>query len=138
MAISLQFYNDPQLTAPLTSSVLSLDREIGAGPVERAVYLGSPITGRVFAAADGGPIVVTLSDSMPLNEGFGEGDFVVAASQGGLDAPGANNVLRINGGLSGGVGGAMPIWIRFKGTSATPKTSTDLQLLTNAIQETAA
>jgi len=138
MAISLQFFSDAQLASPLASSVLSLDREIGAAPVDRVVYLGSTVAGRLFAAADGGPISVSLVDTVPDNGGFVASDFVLAASQAGLDAVDASATLLINGGIISGVNNAVPIWLRFKGTSATPKTSTDLQLITNPIQETSA
>lgn len=136
MSISLQFYADAALTQPLGTTLVTLDREIGGPPVDRVLYLGSTQTGRHFEADGGGPITIGVSDGNPSDGGFVASDIVLAASQSGLDTATAGQPLSV-GGIDGGVAAALPVWLRFVGSSATPKTSTDLALATNLIRETA-
>lgn len=133
MPISLRFYRDAQLTQSLDTTVLSLDRAIGGPAVDAVVYLGSINPSSQFSGFDDGPILVTVRDADPYNDGFTPTDFVLATTQSGLDT--ATGTLAINGGINGGVANAVPIWIRFKGEAQNPKTSTDLFLTTNAVKE---
>lgn len=138
MAITLQFYADAALTSPLSSATLTLDREIGGPPVDVQVFLGSTNAQRRFEAADGGPIQVSVLDGVPGDGGFTPNDIKLAISQEAMYNATAGAPFVINGGIQGGVSGAVPIWIRFQGDSATPKTSMDLALTTNPVKEFAA
>lgn len=135
MAISLKFYKDSALTQSLDSATLTIDREIGGDPVDVAITLGSTNAQSVFQAADGGPIVVSIIDGVAGDGGFTPSDFLLASSQSGLDTATPGQPLQINGGINGGAYNGASIWIRFFGTSPTPKTSIDLGLVTNPIRE---
>lgn len=136
MTISLKFYTDAQLTQPLDTTQLAIDREIGGAPVDKQIYLGSATANRQFTAADSGPIIVSILDSDPIN-GFAATDIALSLTQAGLDSATAGADLTINGSITSGVANAVPVWLRFSGTSTSPKTSTDLALATNLIRETA-
>lgn len=139
MAVSLGFYLDANLTQPLTSSTLTLDRLIGGPPVDVLLFLGSTVTGRAFVGAvNDGPIVISVVDSVPTNDGFVPADFSMALTQAELDTASAGTPLTINGGITSGAANAKAFWLRFLGTSTAPKTSTDLSLTTNEIKEIAA
>lgn len=134
MSISLQFYADQNLTQPLSTTQVTIDREIGGAVVDKVFYLGSPSTGRTFTADDGGPIIVSVLDAEPTT-GFAATDIRLAATQVALSnaTPGAE--FTINGSITGGANNAVPVWLRFSGVSSQPQTSDDIALSTNLIRE---
>ncbi len=134
MATSLKFYADSALADPLDANPLTLDREIGAGPVDAVVYLGSTETGRYFVPDTDPEITVSVTDD-DTGAGFSTSDITLALSQAGLDTATAGAPLNLGGQIDSGAANAVPVFVRFSGTSGTPLSTTDLGLTGNIVRE---
>lgn len=132
MAISLQFYADSSLTQPLASS--AINRLIGGDPVDLQVFLGANVAGRYFVPDVDSQIIVSIADA-DASSGFSATDIKLASTQAALDTAVAGAPLSVCGQINSGAVGAVPIWLRFSGNSPTPKTSSDLSLITNVLRE---
>lgn len=133
MAISLNFFMDSSLTQPL-GTTLPIDREIGGAPVDVPLWLGSSSPSRVFSPSTDAQITVSVLDTSPA-DGWAAGDITLALTQSGLATATPAAPLPIAAQINSGIQGAVSFWLRFNGQSATPKTASDLQLITNAVKE---
>lgn len=136
MSNSLAFFADSALTQPFGGTRKVFDREIAGDPVDAVVYLGSPNAAYQYVPDASGDteIIVSISDADPAN-GFSASDYKLALTQSVLDSATAGDPLPVGASITGGAAGAIPIYIRFSGTSATPKMSQDISLVTNITRE---
>ncbi len=137
MATTLKFYADSSLTQPLDTNPLTLDREIGAGPVEKQIFLGSVEASRYFVPDTDTQITASITDS-DTNAGFASTDITLALTQSALDTATAGAALDVGTQIDSGTVNAVPVWVRFSGTSGTPLSTSDLGLTTNVVREYAA
>lgn len=137
MATTLKFYADSALTQPLDTNPLTLDREIGAGPVEKQIFLGSVETSRYFVPDADSQITASITDS-DTGAGFDKADITLALTQAALDTAVAGDPLDVGTQIDSGAVNAVPVWVRFSGSSGTPLSSSDLGLTTNVVREYAA
>jgi hypothetical protein len=138
MATSFKFYTDSGLTTELSGNlVFSQNSDDSTGDVTKVLYLGSTVAvDTLEAESDPGvdPIVISVNDSDPSASTPDETDVKLALSTGGLPGatPGAD--LNLPATISGGVAGAVAIYIRMTLPTAPDGTYTELSITTNEVQ----
>ena len=136
MTVTLQFYKDAALTQPVGTTQLSFERAINGNPVDQVLYLGSTQDNRWFVADSGGQIEVSVYDADPNNASrFHASAVRLASTQAGLDTASDGAALQVGMQINSGMAAAVPIWVRFSGTSSTPMTGDNLSLVTNLVRE---
>lgn len=137
MALTFGFFEDANLTTPVSTLSFTFESDGSTGPLDKVIYLGSTDGTKTLQAVSNpgvDPITVSVSDSAP---GAGQETTAVklATTQAGLDTatPGAS--LSLGTSISGGTANAQPIWMRVEPTDLTVGTSTELTLTTNDVQE---
>lgn len=134
--ISLAFYLDASLNLP-ADGALVLQHVIGGDEPEAKVYLGSAVANRQFSnnAAPTEPIQVLVAGG--VGGPWAAADFVLAATQAGLDAATPGQLLPIDGPILSGSANAVSFWMRFVADPANANLQSDLRLETNELLEEA-
>lgn len=139
MAISLGFYLNSALTAPLSGPILATQQADGSTPpVDRLLYIGSTVAGRKFQAeANPGVANITLSvtDVSP-GSGHENTEVRLATTLVGLDSatPGAPLDLGVE--LLSESANATPFYIRIDDATGVVGDTIELGCSTNSIIET--
>ena len=137
MALTFGFYSDAALTTPLAARLPFVQAVSTPVAVDRVIYFGSPLTGRVCkAVSDPGvdPVVISITDA---NAGTGSPatDVKLALTSGGLSTATGGASLSLPATIDGGVAGAKAIYIRVLDSTHVGAVNNDLGLLTNALEE---
>lgn len=137
MAITLAWYSDSGLTAPLASLQVTQADDGTSPAVDRVVYLGSTAAGKQFqAASDPGvdDVVVSIADSAAAS-GVEAEHIKLALSSGGLDTAVAGDPLTIGTEILSGVVNAVAVHVRVDTPALASGTYTDIELRTNTLIE---
>lgn len=140
MALSFGFYSDPALTTPVASRLTFAQAVADPVAVDRAIWFGSPLSGRICqAASDPGtdPVTITIVDA---NSGAGSQpeDVRLALTSGDLDTATGGAPLALPATINGGVTGAVAVFIRVLDSTHASGVHNDLSLVTNTLREAVA
>ena len=134
MTITWGFFNDPALTSPQSEGVTLADT---LGPVDRVIYLGSPVAGKTLRAASApGSAAVTVApvDATP-GSGAAASQVKLALSTAGLDSAVGGAALDVGLTLNSGAVNAVTIYVRTEQAGLPVGLHADLALTTNAVVE---
>lgn len=137
MALSFGFYSDAALTTPVTARLPFVQPVASPVAVDRLVYFGSPLAGRMCqASSDPGvdPVVISITDA---NAGSGSpaGDLRLALTVGGLDTAIGGAALDLPETINSGVSGAVAVYMRVLDSTHASGVNNDLSLATNTLRE---
>lgn len=128
MSSTFAWYADAGLTVPLTRG--DFVRGATPAPVNRIVYFGSPVAGKLLQhASDPGiePLQVTVVDAAS-GSGVAVADVKLASTFAGLDSAVGGAALNLGTTLASGAGNAVPVFVRVGGSIATPGNYDDVSL----------
>ncbi len=137
MSVSLRFYLDAALSVEATPAEFAV--LLGAGSVERQLWLGSVEDGRVFHAADdplGAPIMVEVVETAP-GGAVSPSDIRLALTAGALASAAPGAPLNVGAEIQGGAEHAVPLWLRWTPSGAGVGAHAGLALQTTEVVETA-
>ncbi len=138
MPVSLQYFLDAALTAPITTPFNVQQADDGStGPVDLNLFLGSVAVDKKFQAESNpgiDQITVSIADANPAS-GQEPDAIKLALTAIGLDAAVAGDPLALGTQLLSGVGPAKSIWVRVEDQTGVVATSLDLSLETNNVIE---
>ena len=138
MSISLGFYQDANLTNPITSP-LTFEQAIDGslGPQTRVVYLGSTVSNHKFESAINSgidPIILNIYDSQP-NAGQDLTSVKLALDPNDLDNVVAGQTLSLPATILSGSINSIPIYVQIEDQTGTVGTDLSLSLVTSSIIE---
>lgn len=111
--VSLSFYADPGLTIPLASLDMIFADDWSATSRDGVFYVGSPVSGKVFADKDDpGVGIITLSIADDVSGGAEPAMIKLAASAGGLASAVAGNPLALGAEITSEPAGAVAVHVR--------------------------
>lgn len=137
MAITYGFFLDPALTTPIVSRLQFVHGVTGPAAVDKRIYFGSPIPGRLARATSApgiDPITVGIVDAAP-GTGLPASTVRLALSAAGLESatPGAALALPVE--VAGGPGNAVPIYLRVLQSGQPAGVSIDLSIAVSSVSE---
>lgn len=137
MSISLKFYTDAALTTELTTLEINQLFDGSSPDVDKIIYWGSVIAGRVFkATSDPGvdPIVIDIIDAS-AGAGIEDTNLKLALTSANLDSATAGASLTVGTQVLSGVGNAIAIHAR-SDTPTLSATDTAITFESNDLTET--
>lgn len=137
MATSLKYYSDSGLTTEVTTETINQLADGTTGNIDKLVYLGSTDAGATFQAnSDPGvdQIEASIVDAN-VSSGVEASNIKLAATLLGLDSAVAGDPLNLGVTISGGVAGAVEVYIR-SDTPVLASSNSDITIETNEIVET--
>ncbi len=141
MSLSLMMYHDAALTQPVTvESIAVLSQLVGGGSVDRQLWLGSAVPGRVFrdlADPGVGQILIEVADADDA-AGQPASSVRLAYTQAGLATATPGAALAVSVEILSGVGNAVPFWLRWTPVGAVAGVFTDCVLQTTEVEEVSA
>lgn len=138
MTVSLQYYLDAALTAPVVTPLNVQQADDGStGPVDLNVFVGSVALGKKFQAQSNpgiDQITITIEDATPAS-GQEPDAIKLALTAIGLDSATEGDPLNVGTQILSQVGNALSLWIRVEDQTGIVATSLDLSLKTNPLIE---
>ncbi len=138
MTVSLQYFLDAALTAPIVTPFNIQQADDGStGPVDFNFFVGSTALAKKFQAQSNpgiDQIVISIDDVNPAS-GQEPDAIKLALTAIGLDSAVAGDPLNVGVQILSEVGNALSLWVRMEDLTGVVATSLDLSLLTNAVIE---